>query len=125
MARLRRTSTILETARQRLAGLKTLGNPKPDFGGDLTEAAYEADIKACSDELDGYNQDVAALDERQIKLDEREKALRDKNRRILAAAEAKFGSNSAQYEALGGTRESERKRSARKAAGGSSPSSKP
>ena len=121
MARLRRTSTVLETSRQRHAGLISLGDPQPDFGGDLTEAAFAADIKACSDELDGYNQAVAALDERQIRVDEREKTLRDKNRRILAAAEARFGSNSAQYEALGGTRESERKRPTRKAAGSGSP----
>jgi hypothetical protein len=124
MARRKRTSTIVETARHRLAGYKTL-KPSPDFGGDLTVAAFEADIQACSDELDGYNQDVVALDERQIKLDNREKVLRDKNRRILAAAEAKFGSNSAEHEALGGTRESERKRPVRRSAGKSRSPSTP
>ena len=39
----KRKSNVLETARQRLAGLKQI-HPKPNFGTTLTEAAYEGEI---------------------------------------------------------------------------------
>jgi hypothetical protein len=44
-----------------------------------------------------------------------EDALRDKNKRVLSAVEAMYGPDSSQYEQAGGTRQSERKRPARKA----------
>ena len=43
MARKRRTSAVLELARQRLAGLKSV-NPEPNFGGDLNVAAFTSKI---------------------------------------------------------------------------------
>lgn len=52
MARSKRTSTILETARQRLAGLKSITENPPNFGPNLTVAGYEADITAVSNKLD-------------------------------------------------------------------------
>jgi len=39
MARTKRTSTVLETARQRLAGLKSI-TPAPDFGTALSLTGY-------------------------------------------------------------------------------------
>ena len=45
MARTKRTSSILETARQRLAGLKSI-TPLPDFGTTLKLTDYEAEINA-------------------------------------------------------------------------------
>jgi uncharacterized protein YukE len=114
MARLKRSSNILETARQRLAGLKSI-TPAPDFGGGLTIAAYEQDINSFSASLNNYNEKVAALDDLQNQLQAAEDALRDKNKRMLSAVEAQFGPDSSQYEQAGGTRQSERKRPARKA----------
>src|SRR5918992_1492899 len=64
MARTKRTSTVLETARQRLAGLKSI-SPAPDFGATLTVATYEADINALSAKLDAYNEQLATLDSSQ------------------------------------------------------------
>lgn len=114
MARLKRSSNILETARRRLAGLKSI-TPAPDFGPSLTVAAYEQDINSFSASLDTYNERVAALDDLQNQLQVAEDALRDKNKRMLSAVEAQYGPDSSQYEQAGGTRESERKRPARKA----------
>ena len=71
MARKRRTSAVLETTRQRLAGLKQI-NPAPDFGGNLNAAGGQAILTDLTDELDGYNQDNAALDERQNVVDRKE-----------------------------------------------------
>jgi hypothetical protein len=114
MARRKRSSTILETARQRLAGLKSI-TPAPEFGTGLTIAAYEADINSFSTNLDAYNGRLAALDDLQNQLQAEERALRDKNKRLLSAVEAQYGSDSSQYEQAGGTRQSERKRPTRKA----------
>jgi hypothetical protein len=109
MARTKRTSSILETARQRLAGLKSI-TPAPDFGAALTLVGYEADITSFSDKLDSYNEKLSALDSLQNEIDTSEMALREKNTRLLSAAEAHYGPDSNEYEQAGGTRRSERKR---------------
>ena len=121
MARKRRTSATLETTRQRLAGLKQI-NPAPDFGGNLNAAGGQAIVTDLTDELDGYNQDTAALDERQNVVDRKEDAAGDWAKRVLAAIGARYGTDSSEYEMVGGTRTSERKKPSRKGTGGSKPS---
>jgi len=114
MARAKRNSTILETARQRLAGLKKIGTPTPDFGPSLTVLSYENEVKAFSDDQDGYNGDVAALDDKQNRLNSRERNLSDLNQRILAGVRAQYGPDSSEFELVGGVRRSERKKPVRK-----------
>lgn len=109
MARAKRTSSVLETARQRLAGLKSI-TPLPDFGPSLTLPGYEADITAVSGKLDEYNEKLSAPDQQQNDLETLEAGLREKNTRMLSAAEAQFGPDSSEYERAGGTRRSDRKR---------------
>ena len=109
MARTKRTSAILETARQRLAGLKSI-TPAPNFGATLTLAGYETDITSFSDKLDSYNEKLSALDSLQNEIDTAELALREKNTRLLSATEAHYGPDSSEYEQAGGTRRSDRKR---------------
>lgn len=109
MARNKRTSTILEVARQRLAGLKSI-TPAADLGPALTLAAYEADITSLSTKLDTYNERLSSLDSLQNELDAVEAVVRDKNTRTLSAVEAQYGPDSSEYEQAGGTRRSERKR---------------
>ena len=109
MARTRRGSSVLETARQRLAGLKAI-TPAPNLGPALTLTAYEGEVTAFSTALDNYNQQLAAIDELQNSLDAAEASLRDKNKRILSAVEAQYGPDSSEYEQAGGTRQSDRKR---------------
>ncbi len=120
MARAKRSSAILETARKRLAGLKQI-NPAPNFGPTLTTAAYETEINGFSSDQDGYNGDVAALDDKQNRLDTREATLRDWNRRILSAVEGQYGPDSSEFELVGGTRRSERKKPVRRSPGGGTP----
>src|SRR6266498_2837773 len=103
----KRKSTILETGRQRLAGLKKI-SPKPDFGSSFTEAAYEQEITGFSEDQDSYNGDVAALDHKQNQLNIREQNLADWNQFKLAAVWPELGFNSGEYELVGGTRRSER-----------------
>lgn len=116
MARRRRTSPILDAARQRLAGLKSI-TPVPDFGAALTVPAYEAKITGFNNRLDTYNQHLAAIDDEQNAVDAEEEELREMNRRILSAVEATYGPDSSEYEAAGGTRVSERKKPAAKPGG--------
>jgi hypothetical protein len=109
MARARRSSSILDTARQRLAGLKAI-TPAPNLGPALSLTTYEQEVTTFSTSLDSYNERLAGLDEMQNSLESAEVSLRDKNKRILSAVEAQFGPDSSEYEQAGGTRQSERKR---------------
>jgi hypothetical protein len=110
MARLKKTSTILETARQRLAGFRSI-TPVPDFGPGLTLANYETSINSFGTRLDNYNERLSSLDQLLNELEDAESELREHNRRMLSAAEAHYGPDSSEYEQVGGTRTSDRRRS--------------
>ncbi len=112
MSRPRRNSKNLQIARQRLAGLKQI-NPAPDFGPALKPADYEAEITGYTDEENEYNGEVAALDDRQNRLNTRDRGLGDWNGRILSAVRGRYGSDSLEYELVGGVRRSERKKPVR------------
>jgi len=113
MARLKRSSTVIETARHRLAGLKAI-TAELDFGPGLTREDYEAEIKEVSDKLDEYNGLLAKLDEMKNNYEAKERALQTKNARMLSAIGGRFGDDSNEYEQCGGVRRSERKRPRRK-----------
>jgi hypothetical protein len=114
MARAKRKSTILDTARLRLAGLKAI-TPPPDFGPNLQVTAYEQQVNDFGAKIDRYNGMLATLDDLQNEIESDENTLREMNRRMLSATEARYGSDSSEYEQAGGTRQSERKRSTKKA----------
>jgi hypothetical protein len=116
MARPKRKSAVLETARQRLAGLKAI-TPAPNLGPNLQLSDYEQEINAFSAKLDGYNGMLSTLDDLLNEVDAAESELRGKNARMLSAAEAQYGPDSSQYEQAGGTRQSERKRGSKKSPG--------
>jgi hypothetical protein len=118
MARIKRKSAVLEAARKRLAGLKAI-NPKPNFGTNLTEEIYTAKIGSVGARLDGYNQKLAEIDEDQNQLENEESELNEMNRRFLSAGEAQYGPGSNEYEMLGGTRTSDRKKPGKKSGGSS------
>ena len=116
MAQAKRSSIVLETARHRMAGLKSI-NPAPDFGEGLTVALYEEEINAFSAGLDAYNQAISTLNDKRNAVDTAEANLREKNRRMLRATEAKYGPNSSEFEQAGGTRTSQRQPRRRKVKG--------
>ena len=113
MARLKRGSNVLETARQRLSGLKSI-TPKPNFGPALDLDQYEQEVNTYTANLDKYNETLSLLDGLQNNLVAEEARIRDKNKRMLAATGALYGPDSNEYEIVGGTRTSERKRTTRK-----------
>ena len=112
MARAKRSSPVLETGRQRLAGIKSI-SPAPDFGAGLTLDTYEQEINVFATSLDTYNEMLSGLDHQQNLLEAAEKNLKEKNQRMLAAVQAMFGPDSSQFEQAGGKRTSERKRPTR------------
>ena len=112
MSRRKRSSTVLEMARQRLAGLKKI-EPKPVFAPPLSEETYEAEIDGFSNDLDAYNGDIAELDETANLVDARERNLDDFNQRIAAGVRAQYGPDSNELELVGGVRRSDRKRPVR------------
>jgi hypothetical protein len=113
MARAKRNSTVLETARQRLAGIKSI-TPPPDFGPNLQISDYEQEINNFSAKIDRYNGMLATLDSLQNEIEDDESNLRSRNARMLSAAEARYGPDSSEYEQAGGTRQSDRKRGPKK-----------
>ena len=108
MSRAKRSSNVLEAARQRLAGLKKI-SPKPTFAGALSEETYEAESEGYGDEQNAYNGEVAALDERSNRLEARERVLEDLSQRILAGIRSQYGPDSNELELVGGVRRSDRK----------------
>jgi hypothetical protein len=114
MARQKRGSVVLETARHRLTGIKSI-TPTPDFGPALTILYYTTQINGFEALLEHYNEVISVLDDLQIQLEAAEAELRKTNARILKAAEAHYGTDSSVYEQAGGKRLSERKRSGKKA----------
>ena len=113
MARQRRTSAVLETARQRLAGLKKI-DPAPNLGPNLSIQGYEGVINGLGAVSDSHNQLAAQMDDSSNAFDAKEAETADFSRRILSAVEAQFGPDSSEYEMVGGTRKSERKSRVRK-----------
>ena len=114
MARLKRTSSrTLEKARHILAGLKQI-TPKPEFGPELTEAAFEAEINGFTHDLEAFNGVLAEADDRQNRIGDREQSLNDFSQRIQAAVKALYGPDSSEVEVIGGVRRSDRKRRTRK-----------
>jgi hypothetical protein len=124
VARLKKSSAVLDLARIRLAGLKAI-NPAPNFGPGLTAAIYEAKVDSTTGKLEAYNQLLSTADQVLNEYNAEEKGLGDLNRRFLSAGEAHFGPDSSEYEMLGGTRTSERKKPTRKGGTGSTGSGTP
>jgi hypothetical protein len=116
MARAKRKSAVLETARRRLVGLNSLSS-EPNFGPLLTKAILKQKADALETRLDGYNQMLSEADTELNGIEADEDQLNDLNRRFLSAGEAQFGPDSSEYEALGGTRKSDRKKRTPKGSG--------
>jgi len=118
MARQRRTSAVLETARPRIAGLKNIDSL--NLGPMLTKEMIEGKITSFTARLDSHNQLNATLDDSTNTTNLEEDELQELNRRYLSAVEAHYGLDSSEYEMVGGTRKSERKRPTPKGPAGSS-----
>lgn len=109
MSRKKRTSTTLEKAERRAAGLKSLGVDL-DFGNSRTLTHFLDAIVQMRSQQDSYNQLLATVDSTYVEMLEFEKSLADLTDHMLLGVASKFGRNSSEYEAAGGVRKSERVR---------------
>ena len=100
MARAKRTSSVLEAANRRLAGLNSIKDT-PNLGPNLSVAAYGQEITVCTTLLNSYNQILSTADQMQHDLEAAEKNLGTTNKRILAGVGAQFGPDSNEYEQVG------------------------
>ena len=115
MASRKRSSQILEKAQRRLCGVRAIdGNC--DLGHGLTAQGYAQVIEALRSKVNAYNTSLSTADGLRCELEEAEKMLSKYSERMLLGVAIKYGKDSDEYEAAGGVRKSNRKRSVRKAA---------
>jgi hypothetical protein len=98
-------------ASQRIDKIKTIENDF-DLGNGLTQAAYEQKISLVVNQTAAYNKQLASVDTEMIVLEQYEKELADFTDIMLKAVGVRYGFDSIEYEKAGGTRKSDKKRSA-------------
>ncbi len=112
MARIKKqNSSSLELAATRVAGLRSI-DAALDLGNSLTLVAYAAKVEDAKAKLSAYNTLLSQVDEASNAFQAAERDLADLSDRMLAGVAARYGRNSDQYEMAGGTKKSERRRSA-------------
>lgn len=114
MARTRKSPTpAMKELDQKIAGMRAI-DADFDAGNGVKLSAAEA-VKADADTaLADYNSMLAKVDEKYNAFTAKEKLARGFNKKVLPAAGLKYGTDSTEYEQLGGTRDSERKKPVRK-----------
>jgi uncharacterized protein YukE len=113
MARLKRSSKVVDKAEKRLAGLVTI-SPELDLGQGLTAQTFSAEIEKLRQRLTGYNSTLAAVDAANNEILAAEKELADLSEQMLIAVAYKYGKNSSEYTMAGGVAKTRRKRAVRK-----------
>jgi hypothetical protein len=98
---------------QNIAGMKSI-EPDLDAGSGVTVAAGEAVLADARAALEDYNATLAISDEKRNVFNMKDKLARAFNKKVKPAVGLKYGTDSDQYEKVGGVRESERKKPVRK-----------
>ena len=110
MPRPKRSSSVLDKADQRAAGLSSI-DPKLDLGEGLTLSAFQSKINDTRKRLTEYNTQLSDTDAAQTSLDTGETELADLTERMLKGIASRHGRDSEEYEKAGGTRKSDIRRS--------------
>jgi hypothetical protein len=110
MARLKRSSTGLEQAIRRLAGMRSISETL-EFGDGLSLAEYDARIQALQTQLSSYNTMLSGLDEMTGQIALMEQELRSYSEKMLMSVAARYGKDSLQYVQAGGKQRKASKRS--------------
>lgn len=109
MARIKKSSKILEESNARLAGIKSI-NPQLDLGNGMTTQIFGEKIIDVATTLNEYNTMLSTIDEKLSIFEQKELELKDFHERILLAVAVKYGKDSVEYEMAGGTKKSDRKK---------------
>ena len=113
-------SSIVTKAESRLTGMQLVETNKGapvnyvTEQNPLTAAEMALQIGVVENKRADYNKALKAADELSNEYDAEEEKLNDLCTKVLSGALAKFGSDSDEYEQLGGTRKSDRKKSSKK-----------
>ena len=110
---MRGPSAAFQRATKKLAGLKSI-QPEPDLGSELTIENLDKKLDTIQTKTASFNQRISELDALANELDALDSDLRQLDSRFLSAVAGRFGRDSSEYEAVGGTRTSERKKRERK-----------
>ena len=113
MGRRKKTSAILQKAQIRLAGLRSIDG-KLDLGHGVSTPTFGKQVDGLRQTIDNYNSMLSTLDDlaNAIEKEERELAIASEN--VLLSVKVKFGKDSSEYEMVGGTRLSDRRRPRRR-----------
>ncbi len=115
-------SAIVSKAENRLNGMQVVeaNQGKPiNYGNDevpLNAAAMSAQIELVESKRADYNKVLKTADEKSNEYYIAEKMLNEMCTKVLSGAVSKFGDDSVEYEQLGGTRKSDRKKAVKKPA---------
>ncbi|CAN5357191.1 hypothetical protein BH10ACI1_BH10ACI1_25340 [soil metagenome] len=99
----------VQKAQQRTDGMKSI-EPALDLGNGVSVATMEAAITKVSNGISAYNTLLSQLDQMGNDIEADIKSMNELSSRALKGAEFVFGADSNEYEMLGGTRTSERKK---------------
>lgn len=118
MARLKRSSTTLEKALRRIAGMRAI-SPTLEFGNGLSVTDYNSRIQNLQTQLSAHNTLLSTLDEMAGRLSLNEEELRSYSERMLMSVATRYGKDSLQYIQAGGK---PRQKSSRRSSNSQSPS---
>jgi len=103
-----RNSKVIEKCKTLHSALGTMeANLKLD--PSLTVIGFDTLITTVAAEEEAYNNELVALSNKRIHLNDRNKQLRELQKRFKNGVKMSFGEESAEYETIGGKRPSQRK----------------
>ncbi len=112
MARLKRTSQVLEKAARRAASITSI-DPNLDVSNGLTLFAYSNLIETMRNKENTYNTALSNLDKIYREMLETEQQLADMTEHILMGIGAKYGKSSVEYGMAGGVPKNRRRKGLR------------
>lgn len=112
MARLKRTSQVLEKAARRAASITSI-DPNLDVSNGLTLFAYSSLIETMRNKENTYNTALSNLDKIYREMLETEQQLADMTEHILMGIGAKYGKSSVEYGMVGGVPKNQRRKGLR------------
>ena len=110
MARLKRSSTVLDKAMLRISGMRSISETL-EFDNSLNLAEYEKRIQTLQTKLSSYNTMLSTVDEAVGQIELLEQDLRSYSEKMLMSVAARYGKNSLQYMQAGGKPRKSSKRS--------------
>ncbi len=114
MAKTKKNPTaVMNELEQRIAGMKSI-DKSLDLGNGVSVDAGVVLFSAAQTALNDYNEALAAADDKLNDFGDADKAAQAFNKKILPAVGLKYGTDSSEYEMVGGKRDSERKKPKRK-----------